>query len=98
PGGQAHVAGADNSVRTAHRPNGRRTGLIIDPPDGKIPPLTPEAQKRQATLREYEKALIQNTLVCRDKLPGCEGGTYGPPSPRRDETPPYYDTNSLHRA
>ncbi|MBV9396628.1 MAG: hypothetical protein JO062_01525 [Bryobacterales bacterium] len=26
----------------------RRTSLITDPPDGKIPPLTPEAQKRQA--------------------------------------------------
>lgn len=30
----------------------RRTSLIIDPPDGKIPPLTPEAQKKQAALRE----------------------------------------------
>ena len=29
------------------RPN-RRTALIVDPPDGRIPPLTPEAQKRQA--------------------------------------------------
>src|SRR6266496_235315 len=26
----------------------RRTSLIVDPPDGKIPPLTPEGQKRQA--------------------------------------------------
>ena len=25
----------------------RRTSLIVDPPDGKIPPLTPEGQKRQ---------------------------------------------------
>jgi hypothetical protein len=30
----------------------RRTSLIVDPPDGKIPPLTPEAQKKQAELRE----------------------------------------------
>ena len=29
------------------RPN-LRTGLIVDPPDGKVPPMTPEAQKRQA--------------------------------------------------
>jgi hypothetical protein len=30
----------------------RRTSLITDPPDGRIPPLTAEAQKRQAELRE----------------------------------------------
>jgi hypothetical protein len=28
----------------------RRTSLVIDPPDGRIPPLTPEAQKRQAAV------------------------------------------------
>jgi hypothetical protein len=31
------------------RPN-LRTGLIVDPPDGKIPAMTPEAQKQQAGL------------------------------------------------
>jgi hypothetical protein len=30
----------------------RRTSLVIDPPDGRIPPLTPEAQKRVAMLDE----------------------------------------------
>ena len=29
----------------------RRTSLIIDPPDGRIPPLTPKAQKRNAARR-----------------------------------------------
>ena len=33
--------------QTPARPN-RRTALIVDPPDGRIPPLTAEAQKRQA--------------------------------------------------
>src|SRR5206468_2605210 len=98
PGSEADVAGAYNSVFTSQRPTGRRTAMIIDPPDGKIPPLTPEARKRQATQREYDRALMQNTLVCRDKLPGCENGTYGPPSPRREETAPYYLTNSVNRA
>src|SRR5437016_2849147 len=98
PGSEADVAGAYNSVFTSQRPTGRRTGMIIDPPDGKIPPLTPEAQKRQATLREYERALMQNTMACKDKLRGCEGVTYGPPSPRREQTPTYYLTNSVNRA
>src|SRR6266404_4223085 len=39
----------------------RRTSLIIDPPDGKIPPLTPVAQKRKDAVREYMQALLQGT-------------------------------------
>jgi len=31
----------------------RRTSLISDPPDGRIPPLTPEAQKRVEATRAY---------------------------------------------
>jgi hypothetical protein len=31
----------------------RRTSLITDPPDGRIPPLTPEAQKRTEAARAY---------------------------------------------
>ena len=34
---------------------GRRTSLIVDPPDGRVPPLTPEAQKRMDAAREYFK-------------------------------------------
>jgi hypothetical protein len=31
----------------------RRTSLIVDPTDGRVPPLTPEAQKLQQQLRDY---------------------------------------------
>jgi len=31
----------------------RRTSLIVDPPDGRIPPLTPEARKRVEAARAY---------------------------------------------
>ena len=41
--------------RGSHIVASRRTSLIIDPPDGKIPALTPEAQKRQADLAEYRR-------------------------------------------
>lgn len=41
--------------RGSHIIASRRTSLIIDPPDGKIPPLTPEAQKRQTDLAEYQR-------------------------------------------
>ena len=41
--------------RGSHIVQSRRTSLIVDPPDGKIPSLTPEAQKRQAALAEYRR-------------------------------------------
>jgi hypothetical protein len=35
--------------------NGRRTSLIVDPPDGRLPPLLPDARKRaQARKRSYD--------------------------------------------
>jgi hypothetical protein len=46
----AIVGGPDwwDQVRLANR----RTSLIVDPPNGRIPPLTPEAQKRAAALAQ----------------------------------------------
>jgi hypothetical protein len=32
-----------------------RTSLIVDPLDGRLPPLTPEAQRREAERREYRR-------------------------------------------
>jgi len=34
----------------------RRTALVIDPPNGKLPPMTPEGQKRRTAELEYRKA------------------------------------------
>jgi len=75
---------------TVHLPVGRRTSLIVDPPDGRIPPLTPEAQKARDVLRQFQLALLQPTAACKEKHPGCAGGKYGPVSPRRNEMPPMY--------
>ena len=87
-GSEADVSGAYNAVFTSQRPTGRRTSMIIDPPDGKVPPLTPKAQEQQAAFREYQRALVQATDVCKNgDLPGCKPG---PPSPRRSEPPPAY--------
>ena len=90
-GSEQDVGGAySTAIFISHRPTGRRTSLIVDPPDGRIPPLTPEAQQRRDAIREYQLALLQATDVCRTNLAPCEGGQYGPPSPRRAEPPPYY--------
>ena len=40
------VSGAYNSEFLSVKRVGTRTSLITDPPDGRIPPLTPEAQKK----------------------------------------------------
>ena len=42
-------------VQTGAQPN-LRTSLVIDPADGRIPPLTPEAQKREAARAAAERA------------------------------------------
>ena len=75
---------------TVHLPVGARTSLIVDPPNGRIPQLTPEARKARETLRAFQLALLQPTAACKEKHPGCAGGQYGPVSPRRNETPPSY--------
>ncbi len=41
------VDGAYNAVFNSVLKTSKRTSMITDPPDGRIPPLTPEAQQRQ---------------------------------------------------
>jgi len=98
-GTELDVAGAYNAVFTSRRPTGRRTSLIVDPPDGRLPPVTPEVTKRRSEIREYQLALLENTNACKNKWPGCEGGKYtGKPSPRRYEPVKYYTGMGGNRA
>jgi hypothetical protein len=97
-GSEADVAGAYNGVFISVRPTSRRTSLIVDPADGRIPSVTPEVQKRRAEIREYQLALMQATQQCKNKERSCAGWTYGPPSPRRDEQAPHYMTANINRA
>jgi hypothetical protein len=39
------VSGSYNNVFVSFKRTGARTSLIVDPLNGRIPPLTPEAQK-----------------------------------------------------
>ena len=90
-GTEQDVAGAYNAVFTSVRPTGRRTSLMIDPPDGRIPPVTPAVQERRAYVRALALALLEATDTCKNKMPGCEGGKYtGVQSPRRFEPYKYY--------
>ena len=97
-GTELDVAGAYNAVFTSQKRTGARTSLIIDPPNGRIPPMTPEAQKLAAADREYRLALLQSTDTCKNKSVACAGGKYDPtPSPRRSEPPPRYNTVRINR-
>ena len=97
-GTELDVAGAYNSVFMMMKHTGRRTSLIVDPPDGRIPALTPEAQKRAAAEREFRLALLQSTDTCKNESVACKGGKYDPtPSPLRAELPPRYNTARMNR-
>jgi hypothetical protein len=92
------VGGAYNTAFLTIKHAGARTSLIVDPPNGRIPPLTPEAQKAAAADREFRLALLQSTEACKNKEPVCAGGKYDPtPSPRFAEPPPRYHTGNFER-
>ncbi len=90
--------GYNGAVFFSTKRTGARTSKIADPPNGRLPPLTPEAQKAAATDREFRLALVQSTNTCKNKLPGCAGWKYDPATaPRRAETPPRYITARMNR-
>ncbi len=93
------INGAYNAaVFFTTKATGARTSKIVDPPNGRLPALTPEAQKVAAADRDYRLALIRSTDTCKKNLPGCAGGKYDPTtSPRRAEAPPRYVTARINR-
>jgi hypothetical protein len=98
-GTEADVAQAYNfAVFLTTKRTGPRTSLIVDPPDGRIPPLTIEAAKAAAADREFFLALLQATDTCKTQAVECSGGKYDPtPSPRRAEAPPRYNLAHINR-
>ena len=94
----ADVAGAYNDVFTPKKRTGARTSRIVDPPNGRLPSLTPGAQKIAAVEREFRLALLQATETCKTNELPCQGGTYNPtPSPRFSDLPPRYNTATINR-
>jgi len=91
-GTERDVAGAYNELWSPPRDVGlsdRRTGLVIDPPDGRIPPMTAAAQQRTREMRDYLRALLEGT---KSGPPGSR------PSPRRNEAPPAYNIDRMNRS
>lgn len=91
-GTERDVAGAYNELWSPPRDVGlsdRRTGLIVDPPDGRIPPMTAAAQQRTGAVRDYLRALLEGTAS------GPRGADV---SPRRREAPPMYNIERMNRS
>ncbi|MGE3179006.1 MAG: hypothetical protein AB7O32_16165 [Vicinamibacterales bacterium] len=97
-GTELDVAGAYNAVFNSFKRTGRRTSLIVDPPNGRIPARTEQAQKNAAEDRAFRLALLQSTETCKSQSVACAGGKYDPtPSPRREERVPRYNVGRMNR-
>jgi hypothetical protein len=97
-GSEMDVNRGYNSVFLSVKRISTRTSLIVDPPNGRIPPLTPDAQRAAAADRDFRLALLQSTETCKNGAPACSGGKYDPtPSPRRGERSPRYNTGRINR-
>ncbi len=98
-GTELDVAGAYSAVFMSIKRTGVRTSLVVDPPNGRIPAVTPAAQKIAAADQEFRLALLQATETCRtNNSVACSGGKYDPtPSPRRAERVSRYNTGRMNR-
>ena len=57
-GTRQDVAGAYNAVFTSAKPTGRRTSMVVEPANGRIPALTPQAEERNRIDRAFRPALL----------------------------------------
>jgi len=97
-GTELDVSGAYNAEFGSVKRTGKRTSMVVDPPDGRIPPVTPEAEKLIAADRDFRLALMQATETCKQELSGCAGGKFNPkPTTRRAELPVRYNTARMNR-
>jgi hypothetical protein len=88
------VGGAYNTAFLTIKHAGARTSLVVDPPNGRIPPLTPEAQQAAAADREFRLALLQSTEACKNQEPVCaEASTIR--RPRLDSQTPLLATTRV---
>ena len=98
PSSQNDVAGAYSNAHVTYKHLGRRTSQVVDPPNGRVPPLTAEAQALADAERAWRRDLLRSAETCELELPACSGQAYNPtPSLRRSEPAPRYNTNRVNR-
>ncbi len=96
-GTERDVSGSYNNAFVSFKRTGPRTSLIVDPPNGRMPPFMPQAQKLASAEREFRVALLQSTETCKNREADCAGGKYDPAhSPRFADQPPRYNTARMN--
>jgi hypothetical protein len=92
------VSSGYNSSFWSFKRTGARTSLLVDPPNGRLPPQTPAMQKMAAAERAFRLPMLRSTETCKNKIATCNGGTYDPaPAPQLSEPPPRYNTARMNR-
>src|SRR5580704_1629217 len=78
--GGYNVLFVDRGTELARVDGVKRTSLVIEPPDGKVPPLTPEARERNAsTMRNFNNYDSVKTRPLSERCIIGFGSTAGPP-------------------
>jgi hypothetical protein len=92
-GTEQDIAGAYNAIweGVPLTKVGKRTSLVVDPPDGKVPVYTPEAKKRLAAQRDYLNMLLRGTSGS-----GEPGRPTASPE-ERAQRPPVYNLDRMNR-
>ena len=80
-GNQRDLALAYNQVWWDRGTSTGRTSLIVDPPNGRLPSLTPEAEGRQAEQREYRRVHPYDSWEDRPLQERCMTYQRAPPVP-----------------
>jgi hypothetical protein len=89
PKNDVHYDDAIWQAETYDKEPDLRTSLIFDPPNGRVPPLTPEAAKRAAARADAQKAGPADSAQSRSLAERCiTWGNVGPPM-----LPPTYNAN-----
>src|SRR5258708_20120076 len=77
-GSAVDVGGAYNTTFLTIKHTGARTSMIVDPPNGRLPPQTPQAQRAPAADREFFLVLLQSTNPPKHKDPVSPAGKSDP--------------------
>ena len=71
---------------------------MVDPPNGRIPDADAGGPSNgTGSIRSSVSRSCRTRHTCKRQSAGCRGGKYGPPSPRLNEVPPFYNTQRMNR-